>query len=47
MRLIANTTVLDDGVLDNLKGGKGFDWFFAALADKRDLKTGEEVDATG
>jgi hypothetical protein len=36
------TTVVDDGVRDLLIGGRGLDWFFAAVNDLLTGKTAEE-----
>lgn len=42
--LVLGTTVLDDGVADQLTGTAGLDWFFAGATDiVTDLQAGEVV----
>jgi RTX calcium-binding nonapeptide repeat (4 copies) len=39
-----STTVIDDGVVDTLRGNKGLDWFFAGPNDRlRDRQPTEEM----
>jgi len=46
VKLEANTTVLDDGIRDDLAGGEGRDWFFAhgEMDHLKDRKSDEELD---